>query len=73
MSESKIINSIYFHFFLLFYFLFILFSYLELRIGVCITLHITVTYYGHISQKNKKGSRIIILYHMSIACNIHVL
>jgi len=39
ISESKMINFIYFDFFLLFYFLFILFSYLKLRTEVCIIPH----------------------------------
>jgi len=45
--ESKIMNSIYFYFFLLFY----LFSYLELKVEVCVTSYMTVTN-CHMSHKN---------------------
>jgi len=59
MSKLKMIDLIYFHF--------ILFSYLELRVGVSMMSYITVTNcYKSWLQKDVKGSRVIMSYHMSI-------
>jgi len=59
MSKLKMIDLIYFHF--------ILFSYLELRVGVSMMSYITVTNcYKSWLQKDVKGSRVIMSYHISI-------
>ena len=59
MSKLKMIDLIYFHF--------ISFSYLELRVGVSMMSYITVTNcYKSWLQKDVKGSRVIMSYHMSI-------
>ena len=78
LSESKMINFIYFYFFLLFYFLFILF-YFSLRVRVSVISHMTVTNcyiswsHNHMSQKNIKYSEIIMSYHILIVYSIYIL
>jgi len=49
LSESKIVNSIYFYSFLIsiFYFLFI-FLFLDLRLEINMTLHMTITHLSYI-------------------------